>query len=60
MPARGRLALREGAALVAGICLAAALIYLAGFEQGAVALFDGMAIHELVHDARHALGFPCH
>jgi cobalt transporter subunit CbtB len=61
VPVRGRrLPLRDGAASAAAIGLAAALLYLAGFEQGTVALFDGTVIHELVHDARHALGFPCH
>lgn len=52
--------LREGIALVAAGALALALVYLAGFEQGAVSIFGGTTIHEFVHDARHALGFPCH
>ncbi|MBU3031886.1 CbtB domain-containing protein [Paracoccus marinaquae] len=34
--------------------------YFTGLEQGATAVFDGSAIHEYVHDARHLLGFPCH
>jgi hypothetical protein len=34
--------------------------YLIGFEQGASALFNGAYVHELVHDARHFIGFPCH
>jgi hypothetical protein len=35
--------------------------YLVGMEQGMVSLFGGEAyVHELVHDARHLLGFPCH
>ena len=29
------------------------------FIQGSVA-FDQNIVHEIVHDARHAAGFPCH
>jgi len=36
------------------------LIYLVGAEQGATSLFDGMYVHEFVHDGRRLLGFPCH
>jgi cobalt transporter subunit CbtB len=57
---RRRLPLRDAVALIAAAALAATLLYLAGFEQGAVSLFDGTTVHEFVHDARHALGFPCH
>ncbi len=35
-------------------------IYFVGAEQGATALIQGHYVHELVHDARHLLGFPCH
>ena len=35
-------------------------LYLVGTEQGALSLFQGMSIHEFVHDGRHQLGFPCH
>ncbi len=38
-------------------CLA---IYFVGAEQGATSVFNGMYIHEFVHDGRHLLGFPCH
>lgn len=34
--------------------------YFVGTEQGATSLFNGMSIHEFLHDARHLLGFPCH
>lgn len=51
---------RDWAAISAALVIAGALLYLGGFEQGAVAIFDGTMVHELVHDARHALGFPCH
>ncbi|HEY0212674.1 MAG TPA: CbtB-domain containing protein [Paenirhodobacter sp.] len=46
-------------ALFAGLILVLA-IYFVGAEEGAVALFDGMYVHEFVHDGRHLLGFPCH
>ncbi|WBL36315.1 CbtB-domain containing protein [Tepidiforma flava] len=61
--AQGRAARLPGRSVVAAgsaLALAVVLLYLAGFEQGAVALFDGTTVHEFVHDARHALGFPCH
>jgi hypothetical protein len=35
-------------------------IYFVGAEQGATALIHGRYIHELTHDGRHLLGFPCH
>lgn len=46
-------------AIFAGVLLSL-LIYFAGAEQGAAALVGGGAVHELVHDGRHLLGFPCH
>lgn len=36
------------------------MIYFVGAEQGATSIFDGMYVHEFVHDGRHLLGFPCH
>ena len=35
-------------------------LYFVGSEQGASSVFSGAAVHELLHDARHLLGFPCH
>jgi hypothetical protein len=35
-------------------------VYFVGAEQGATSLIGGSMVHELVHDARHLLGFPCH
>jgi len=35
-------------------------LYFVCAEQGATSIFPGMYIHELVHDGRHLLGFPCH
>lgn len=53
--------------LVLLAAMAGALLYLVGLDQGfLLSLFQGdMAfdqnfIHEAVHDARHAAGFPCH
>lgn len=43
-----------------GIVLSTAFVYFAGAEQGAMALFSGDSLHELMHDGRHLLGFPCH
>jgi hypothetical protein len=42
-----------------GLLLLMAL-YFVGAEQGATSLIQGDAVHELVHDGRHLLGFPCH
>ena len=36
------------------------IIYFVGAEEGATSLIGGSSVHELVHDARHLLGFPCH
>ena len=44
-----------------------ALLFVVGLDQGQLlsvvqgsAAFDMNVIHEFVHDARHAAGFPCH
>ena len=37
------------------------ILYFIGVDQGAWSVFgNDVHIHEFVHDARHALGFPCH
>ena len=53
--------------LVAAGILAAFIMYILAFDQGQLlSLVQGQTayaknfIHELVHDARHAAGFPCH
>ena len=46
-------------AIFAGL-LAVILLYFVGVEEGAMAIFNGMYVHEFVHDSRHLLGFPCH
>ncbi len=43
-----------------GVVIMGLAYYFVGAEQGATSLFNGMGIHEFVHDARHLLGFPCH
>ena len=46
-------------AILGGLLLAIG-IYFVGVEEGAAAVFNGMYVHEFVHDGRHLLGFPCH
>ncbi|MGW3470060.1 CbtB domain-containing protein [Saccharopolyspora sp. NPDC000995] len=46
-------------AVFAGV-LALVLLYFVGAEQGATSVISGHYVHELVHDGRHLLGFPCH
>ena len=43
-----------------GFFIMALAYYFVGAEQGATSIFNGMGVHEFVHDARHLLGFPCH
>lgn len=43
-----------------GVLIALIFLYFVSTEQGAFALFEGMYVHEFVHDGRHLLGFPCH
>lgn len=45
--------------LIFGVVLLLAL-YFVGVEEGATSLIPGRYVHELVHDGRHLLGFPCH
>ncbi|NMO01079.1 CbtB-domain containing protein [Gordonia sp. TBRC 11910] len=43
------------------VVLAGLAYYFLGYDQGAVSVFGSDThIHELVHDSRHYLGFPCH
>ena len=46
-------------AILGGLLMVLAYFFV-GAEQGATSLFQGMGIHEWVHDSRHLLGFPCH
>ncbi|OZD72370.1 hypothetical protein CH272_13975 [Rhodococcus sp. 05-340-1] len=45
--------------MIATILLAFVVLYLVGFDQGAISR-SGMYMHELMHDGRHLLGLPCH
>lgn len=49
-------------ALLAGIAILSLLVYyFIGIDEGMTSLFGkSMAMHELFHDGRHFLGFPCH
>ena len=47
--------------LLGAAFLALLAIYFIGLDQGLTSVFGKtMGIHELVHDGRHFLGFPCH
>ena len=46
-------------AIFAGVLMLLGL-YFVGAEEGALSIFSGNFVHELVHDGRHLLGFPCH
>jgi hypothetical protein len=61
---------KKGIPITAVIALAAIFafgLFLVGYDQGhlfsivqGAEAFDGLYIHELTHDMRHAAGFPCH
>ena len=47
--------------LLGALFFGLAVYYLVGIDEGATSVFGNtMFVHELVHDARHFLGFPCH
>lgn len=47
--------------LLGSLVFGLALYYLVGIDEGATSVFGNtMFVHEMVHDARHFLGFPCH
>ncbi len=57
----------QSPALISAGLVAIASLYLMGLDQGWLLslaqgspAFDMNLIHEFVHDARHAAGFPCH
>jgi hypothetical protein len=52
---------RSAVWLGGAVVLALLLYYFIGIDQGALSVFGSDShIHELVHDSRHFLGFPCH
>lgn len=42
------------------VVLGALVLFFVGVDQGAVSVASGTLVHELVHDGRHLLAFPCH
>ena len=47
------------------VLLAVSLLFAVAFDQGGIAAALKLAagdsvVHEVFHDARHMLGFPCH
>lgn len=59
IPDRGSDSLAMAGAVIAVLALAVLVLYLVGFDQGAISR-SGMYMHELMHDGRHLLGLPCH
>ena len=49
----------DGFAALGWALALSSVIFLASFEQGMLTAGAPVA-HELFHDARHLLGFPCH
>ncbi len=45
---------------VLAVLLGLLALYLVGAEQGATSVVSGGYVHELLHDGRHLLAFPCH
>ena len=46
--------------LAFGVLVLLLALYFVTAEQGATAMVGGSMVHELVHDARHLVGVPCH
>ncbi|GAB2626979.1 CbtB-domain containing protein [Nocardioides ginkgobilobae] len=42
------------------VVLGSLVLFFVGVDQGAVSLSTGTFVHELVHDGRHLLAYPCH
>ena len=56
---------RSHAAVLLALLASTGTVFAVAFDQGSVAAlaqaaFGDSAVHELFHDARHMLGFPCH
>lgn len=56
---------RGSAAVLLALLGATSTLFAVAFDQGQVAAlaqaaFGDSTVHELFHDARHMLGFPCH
>lgn len=51
----------DGVIYGGALLLALVIFYFVGIDQGATSVFGADShIHEMLHDARHLLGFPCH
>lgn len=47
--------------LISTALLALVAYYFIGVDEGMTSVFGkSVYVHELIHDARHFLGFPCH
>lgn len=60
-----RLLPQSSVSLLLAVLSAGALLFAVAFDQGQLASLVKAAagdstVHELFHDARHMLGFPCH
>lgn len=60
-----RLLPQSSVSLLLAVLSGAALLFAVAFDQGQLASLVKAAagdstVHELFHDARHMLGFPCH
>ncbi|MDP9444838.1 MAG: CbtB-domain containing protein [Actinomycetota bacterium] len=60
-----RLFPQAGLSLLLAVLAALALLFAVAFDQGQLAQLVRAAagdstVHEVFHDARHMLGFPCH
>ncbi len=60
-------AAEQSRVLLGAVLLAFLAFYVLAFDQGLLlslvqgnVAFDQNLVHEIVHDARHAAGFPCH
>lgn len=56
---------RTPAAVLLALLGSTSMLFAVAFDQGQVAAlaqaaFGDSTVHELFHDARHMLGFPCH
>lgn len=50
-----------GFSLLGALLMGVMAIYFLGIDQGSVSVTgEGALLHEMFHDARHSLGFPCH
>ena len=47
--------------LIGSLVVGLLVFYFIGIDEGATSVFgNSTVVHDLLHDARHMLGFPCH